>query len=66
MQKESLEQRKTAIQSRFDELSKQKTDIDDEMKRLQGEFRLVEDLLKEPTPQAPKPKRIRKVVEVDA
>lgn len=68
MSKEDLEQKKLAIQGRFDELSKFKTDTEDEMKRLQGQFALVEELLA-PAPPAenvdqadPAPsKRLRKI-----
>lgn len=65
MNTEDLQNRKVAIEQRFDELLKVKSNADDEMKRLQGEYRLLTELL---PPDAPvKPKRIRKVpVQTDA
>lgn len=58
---------KAAIQQQFDKLNESKSDIEDEMKRLQGEYRLLEQMLGEgvtlPAPSEEKPKRLRKVEE---
>lgn len=72
MDKDTLLRRKAAIEQSFDEFSKQKTDIETEMTRLQGEHRLVISLLDDSqnvmqaTDAIKKPKRIRKVVVQDA
>lgn len=57
MSKEDLLQKKVAIEQRFEELVKTKSEADDEMKRLQGEHRLLVELINGDD----KPKRIRKV-----
>jgi predicted metal-dependent hydrolase len=54
MSEESLQERKAAIEKRY-------ADIEAEMRRLEGEHRLILDLLQHPVQE--KPKRIRKVVE---
>lgn len=64
MDKDSLQKRLQDIEQRFYELATQKTGLDDEMKRLQGEYRLLSDLLN--VSNVTKPKRLRKVVEEDA
>lgn len=57
MNKESLEKRKAEIQSKYNEL-------ETEMKRLEGEFRLVQQLIDHDVEEVPKQvKRIRKVVD---
>lgn len=61
---EDLEQRKAAIEDRFNDLANSKTEIETEMTRLQGEHRLVVDLLTPTIPildEAKPVKRIRKV-----
>lgn len=45
MTHEKLEEKKAELQKRFDDLSTQKTQIEDEQKRLQGEHRLIQELL---------------------
>ncbi len=60
MNQEALLRRKAAIETRFEELSKNKETVDTEMKRLQGEHRLVSELLAETSP-VEKNKRLRKV-----
>jgi len=42
----SLEDKKLAIETSFNELTQKKTEIDAELIRLQGEYRLVEELIK--------------------
>ncbi len=65
MEKDILLRRQTAIEQRFDE-------VKEEMMRLQGEHRLVVDLINDldsRTPEATptdKPKRLRKKVQEDA
>lgn len=62
--REELERRKVSIQAEFDRLSKVETDAHDEKMRLQGEYRLIEQSLKNEVPEVATPsKRIRKVVE---
>jgi predicted nuclease with TOPRIM domain len=46
MDLKSLEDKKLAIETSFNELTEQKTDIDSELIRLQGEYRLVDELIK--------------------
>jgi len=46
MNLKSLEDKKLAIETSFNELTQKKTDIDAELIRLQGEYRLVEELIK--------------------
>lgn len=45
MDKISLEEKKLAIETSFNELSKQRAEIDSELLRLQGEYRLLEELI---------------------
>lgn len=45
MSKDNLQDRKVAIEQRFNELAKIKADTEAEMRRLEGEHRLVIDLL---------------------
>jgi hypothetical protein len=59
MSKEDLLQKKVVIEQRFDELTKTKSEAEDEMKRLQGEYRLVVELI---NTSDDKPKRLRKVI----
>lgn len=66
MDSDTLLRRKVAIEQRFTELQKTRDEADDEMKRLQGEHRLVLDLLDSAPVAEEKPKRIRKAVEADA
>lgn len=58
MDKEALLRRKTALEQRFNELN-------DEQKRIQGEHRLVMELLKD-MPDVTQSKRIRKAEVKDA
>jgi hypothetical protein len=62
MDKETLLHRKTDVEQRFKELTANKVTIDEELARLQGEHRLLVDLLKD-AEESPieKPKRLRKV-----
>lgn len=66
MRHEALEQRKATIEARYTELKNNIEKETEEMRRLEGEHRLILDLLQEPEPQVAKPKRMRKVVEEDA
>lgn len=45
MDRETLEARKASIEQRFTELSKEKSDIEVELNRLQGDYRTVVDLI---------------------
>lgn len=65
MDRDTLLRRKSAIEERFNELAKTKSDSEAEMNRLEGEHRLVLDLLND-VPVIEKPKRIRKVVDAPA
>lgn len=59
MDKEQLEQKRADLEKRFNELDEQKLVIEQEQHRLQGEYRLLNELL--PTLDGvEKPKRIRK------
>lgn len=63
--REELERRKAEIQASYNELTKNHADIQEELRRLEGEFRVVEDLLKQPIEEvAQATKRIRRKVEV--
>ena len=42
-----LQARKKAAEDRFNKLAKQKQAVDEELFRLQGEYRVIEDLLKD-------------------
>lgn len=59
MNKDLLLRRKAEIEQRYDELARNKADTEDEMKRLQGEHRLVSDLLKDAPSEPEKPKRLK-------
>lgn len=50
MTPEDLSAKKLAANKKFDELIKQRTDIDAELNRLQGEWRLLEELSVEADP----------------
>lgn len=60
MDKETLLRRRAEIEQRFTSLTEQKQQIETEMIKLQGEYRLIEDLLH------PENKRMRKEVEENA
>lgn len=60
MDKETLLRRRAEIEQRFKSLAEQKQELDTEMIKLQGEYRLIEDLLH------PENKRMRKEVEENA
>lgn len=75
MSNDNLLQKKTAIEQRFEYTTKLRQErqtelqeLDDELKRLQGEYRLIEELAKTATPAPTTPKtRLRKMpVEPDA
>lgn len=44
MTKEEIQVKKTEVTNRFDELNAQQAEIGDELKRLQGEYRLLENM----------------------
>lgn len=52
MNKEQLLNRKEQIQTKFNEVERKRGEAETEMARLQGEFRLINDLLKELEPTA--------------
>lgn len=59
----ALTQRKADIESRHAQLREQATQVDQEIRRLEGEHRLILDLLGSSSSRPlAKPKRIRKVV----
>lgn len=47
MKKQDIEAKQAVLQSRFDELQKQRKDIDEELLRLQGEYRALSSLISE-------------------
>ncbi len=47
MNKVDIEAKQAVLQSKFDELQKQRTDINEELLRLQGEYRALSSLLSE-------------------
>ena len=47
MDKSSLLERKTFVESKYNSLQKQSNDIGIEMRRLEGEFRLLEQQIKD-------------------
>lgn len=68
MSKEELQDRKAVLTERFDKLTQQRQEIEDELKRLQGEYRLAEELLQvelskfnASNTDEEQPKRLRKV-----
>lgn len=63
MSKDDLENRKAAIQVRFDELANTKVNVEDEMRRLEGEHRLIVELLEAVEPGGDNNKRMRKVLD---
>lgn len=52
MNKKQLMKRLQEIEASFNTLSEQKTQAEDEMKRLQGEHRVVTDLISQLSPSA--------------
>lgn len=50
MNNEDIEAKQAVLQSRFDELQKQRNDINDELLRLQGEYRALSSLIVEEKP----------------
>jgi len=46
MELNSLEDKKLAIETSFNELTQKKAEIDSELIKLQGEYRLVDELIK--------------------
>jgi hypothetical protein len=70
MTHDDLTQKKAAIEQHFNELAtsraellKKAQEIEDEQKRMQGEYRLLEKLIDDWAQAAPTSKQIRKVVE---
>lgn len=62
MNKDMLEDKKVQIEAAFKDLALKKSEIEEEMARLQGEHRLVIELL-EQEDSIELPKRLRKVKE---
>ena len=59
LDEQGLKEKKTQIEKRHAELEVQRREIVNEMVRLEGEYRLVEEFLKkkEPTPMIPSKKK---------
>lgn len=63
MEHDLLEKKKTVIEERFNELVSNKTQIEEELHRLQGEHRLITELM---SSDLRPPKRLKKVSDEDA
>lgn len=62
--KPSLKERMTIAERKFDDLTKQKREIEEELLRLQGEYRIMDDISKQqaqdPATIVVKPKKGKK------